>query len=109
MPTSRPQSLSSPSVKRQRQTNRTSPPLPILKNTKKPSIEAITAYWDNLSKVTFSKGALKEFDRRTPRPSRISFDSQLGLGSGKTSELSSQLERACRRGGLDLQSLRGVR
>ena len=109
MPTSRPQSLPSPSAKRQRQRNRTSSPLPTLKNTKKPSIEAITAYWDNLSKVPFSEGALEEFDRRNPRPSRIAFEGQLGLGSGKTSELSTQLERACRRGGLDLQSLRGVR
>ena len=108
MPTSRSQSLSSPSAKRQRQRNRTSSPLPTLKNTKKPSIEAITAYWDNLSKVPFSEGALKEFYRAL-RPSRIAFEGQSGLGSGKFSELSTQLERACRRGGLDLRSLRGVR
>lgn len=116
MSTSRSQRLPSPGTKRQRHstskdplTDRTPSPLPPSKKTKNPFksvAKPTTAYWDNLSKIHLAQGALNELDRRAFRPGRITVEGQSGLSS---KELSNLLKRACKRGGLDLRHLRGVR
>lgn len=116
MSTSRSQRLPSPGAKRQRHstskdplTDRTPLPLPPSKKTKNPfkSIaKPTTAYWDNLSKIYLSQGALNELDRRAFRLGRITVEGQSGLSS---KELSISLKRAWKLGGLDLRHLRGVR
>ena len=73
------------------------------------SAEALTAYWDNLSKIFLTQSALDEFDRRAPRPRQIATEGQPGLKSGEITEFSTQSKHACRQGGLDLRHLRGVR
>ena len=99
-------------LKRQRLTNPTPSPLPTLNKKRKSfnlATEARTAFWDSLPKVYLTPSALKEFDRRTRLRGRIAIEGPSGLRSGKTAELSTQLRRACRQGGLDLGHLRGVR
>lgn len=64
------------------------------------------AFWDNLSKVWLTRGALKEIDRRNaahPTPPRRAST----LPSRKA--YSESLERFARHGGPDLCHLRGVR
>lgn len=93
-------------------TNQTPSPLPSLKKKRKSfnlETEALTAFWDNLSKVYLSQSASFEIDRRARRRDCLAIEGPSGLRSGKTAELLTQLKRACRRGGLDLGHLRGVR
>lgn len=112
MSTSNSQRPPSPGLKRQRRTNRTPSPLPTSNKKRKSfnlAAETLTAYWDNLSTVYLSPSLLNEIDRRARRHGHIAIEGPSGLRSGKTAELSTQLNRACRQGGLDLRHLRGVR
>lgn len=120
MPTSRSQHpASSPGGKRRRDstdkdllTDSTLSPLPPWKKTTKPyksAAEAITAFWDNLSEITLCQSALLELNRRAPCPCRTAIEGQLGRRSEEITGPSAELQRACRRGGLDLQYLRGLR
>jgi hypothetical protein len=64
-------------------------------------------YWNRLSKVRLTRGALREFDRRTSRPeprlltSRSNADASPELGT-------KGLEQFSRKGGPDLAHIRGV-
>lgn len=119
MPTSRSRRPpSSPGCKRRRDTTDkdhltdTVSSLPPWKKTKEPfksAAEALTAYWDNLSTITLSPGFLRELNRRASRPCRIAIESQLRPRSEEITRPLTELQRACRLGGLDLRYLRGVR
>lgn len=110
---------SSPRSKRQRDstdkdrlTNRTPSPLPLLKktNTSRSAAKKTTAFWDNLLKVILCQSYLDEVDRRAPCVRRIAIRAHTPwLRSGEIIEPWAELQRACRLGGLDPGHLRGVR
>ena len=86
-------------------------PQPPWKRAKRPfesRQEANTAYWDSLSKLWFTRRALKELNRRnTANPVNIRRPDL----SGEPATLEnypSQLKRFARQGGPDLRDLRGV-
>lgn len=92
-------------------TTHTSSLQPPWKRVKKPfesQQKAITAFWDSLSKVSLTRHALKEHNRRnrlaansvTPTPERRP-DSSKGVGADC-------IKRFARHGGPDLSDLRGV-
>ena len=91
-------------------------PQPPWKRAKRPfqsRQEADTTYWDSLSRLWFTRRALKELNRRnrqTASPVRIGSIRRLDR-SGEPAALencSSQLKRFARQGGPDLRDLRGV-
>lgn len=91
----------------------TSSPQPPWKRAKKPfqsRQEANTAYWDSLSKLWFTRRALKELNRRN-RQAANPTSIRRPDWSGERATLgnsSSQIKRFARHGGPDLRDLRGV-
>jgi hypothetical protein len=88
-----------------------SPPPP-WKSAKRPfrsQQEATEAFWDSLSKVWFTKGALKEFDRKTAQPTHPTRPAPIGQCDWRRISYSHQIKRFARHGGPDLCNLRGVR
>ncbi|MCJ1462257.1 hypothetical protein MMC07_000857 [Pseudocyphellaria aurata] len=81
-------------------TNPSSAPVPV-----------IVPYWDSLSTVHLTRGALKEFDRRKREAGLIMFTFVSGFDLNKDSaalqESLSQIKRSARIGGPDLTNLRG--
>ena len=61
-------------------------------------------FWDNLSQVPLCHGALREFNRRTVRPTTHKPPVQSVLKE----DLVKQLKRFARHGGPDLRDIRGV-
>jgi hypothetical protein len=77
--------------------------------------EANTAFWDNLSKVPLCRAALKELDRRNSStespPSQPAVWADLPRSHQDRLELrrsAARLKRFARRGGPDLDGLRGI-
>lgn len=91
----------------------TSSPQPPWKRAKKPfqsRQEANTAYWDSLSKLWFTRRALKELNRRnrqTANPTSIRRPDRT-REPATLENSSSQIKRFARHGGPDLRDLRGV-
>ena len=91
-------------------------PQPPWKRAKRPfqsRQEANTTYWDSLSKLPFTRGALKELNRRnreTASPVRAGIIRRPDLSREPAAlkNCPSQLKRFARHGGPDLRDLRGV-
>lgn len=88
-------------------------PQPPWKRAKRPfesRQEANTAYWDSLSKLWFTRRALKELNRRNRQAaSPVNIRRPDRSAEPATVEnYSSQLKRFARQGGPDLRDLRGV-
>lgn len=89
-------------------------PQPPWKRVKKPfesRQQANRAYWDSLSKLWFTRRALKELNRRN-RQAANPVNIRRPDPSGEPATLenySSQLKRFARQGGPDLRDLRGVK
>ncbi|MCJ1461860.1 hypothetical protein MMC07_000459 [Pseudocyphellaria aurata] len=80
-------------------------------NPSSAQVQVIASYWDSLSKVRLTRGALKEFDRRNRVAGfiRVTFASDFDLSeqSAALEEFLSQTKRSARIGGPDLTNLRG--
>lgn len=63
------------------------------------------SFWDRLSKVHLSRGALREFDRRTSRGAQLGLTPRSSTLSRPTTK---SVKRFSRHGGPDLNYIRGV-
>ncbi|KAL2820253.1 hypothetical protein BDW59DRAFT_174586 [Aspergillus cavernicola] len=76
-----------------------------------PPVQKPPAYWDNLSRVWLTRGALRELQRRIGRPqgqtSQRPFQSTAALLKHYSPDRLQEITRLSRRGGLDLSDLRG--
>jgi hypothetical protein len=86
-----------PSVKRRKRTSEAG----VVRGHRTPS------FWNRLSKVHLSRGALREFDRRTSRAEQpvLTPRSNLNTSSGPGTK---SVKRFSRHGGPDLSHIRGV-
>jgi hypothetical protein len=67
------------------------------------------SYWNTLSKVWLTRGALKEFDRRHIQEAGQGCYPPIARSKSPTGQARQRLKRFARRGGPDLSHLRGVR
>jgi len=103
-------------IEEEQSTTTVTSPQPPWKRVKRPfqsRQEANAAYWDSLSKLSLTRRALKEFDRRnrrTARPAGTAHESgsHLSRDPPALKDCSNQIKRFARHGGPDLRDLRGV-